>query len=116
MVISSLSGKQVHLAVEGLDVLSTRERLINGIKRGGLFLVVAALCILLPVVHFFLVPLFLLLTPVMAYLETQKTHRNPQLNFKCVDCQTALSISRGYNSFPLTMNCYQCGARLHLDT
>jgi hypothetical protein len=116
MLVSSLSGKQEHLNVDGIKKLTQGEKWLNGAKRGALFVGAGALCILLPVVHFFLVPLCLLLAPVMGFLETRKTHRHPQVDFKCVDCQQSLSLSKGCDTFPLTMNCQNCGARLHLET
>ena len=54
-----------------LETLSSNERLFRSTKRSAIFLAIAVICILIPMLHFVLVPGFLILS-IVTFIRTMK--------------------------------------------
>lgn len=66
------------------------ERARNAFKKFLLFFVAALASVLVPVLHFVLVPVFMVLSLVMAYQEFRLSHRLVFQDGLCAQCGNAL--------------------------
>ncbi len=114
MRVESSSGKELNLEVQ-IEPLSLQQRIILGATRFATVVVCAALAILLPVIHFFLVPLLLLLAPWAGYSSYQKHFKITPFDFKCPDCQDTLKVDKKYVNVPIEVSCQNCGSRLKIS-
>jgi hypothetical protein len=70
--------------------------------------VVAALCILLPVVHFFLVPMGVLTGIVLFFRKMSQIYFTNGGVIACPKCQSKLSVTSKSFNFPLKEFCPTC--------
>lgn len=91
-----------------LHTISQKDRVNLAIKKFVVLLASAIGAILIPVLHFFLVPLLLILSFVLAY-KAYNTHY--RLVFKkpcsCIECQTAMKTEIMLDE-SLRVKCSQC--------
>jgi hypothetical protein len=114
-LLSNPFDKQVQVEIPGFYELNPGGRALQAGKWGGLFFGGAIFCFFLPVVHFFLVPLFLVLSPVMAWRAYFRPYYCPPTTFACPDCGKAMRGENRYVELPYKINCYECGARWTLQ-
>lgn len=93
-----------------IQVLDFAGKFKESVKRGGLFFVLAVVSIFIPVLHFFLVPLFLLLS-VAFFIMTFRTDRKlaVALDLPCQKCQKIVVVKAQAFRFPLQTRCPHCG-------
>lgn len=91
--------------------LSTQDRLILSLKKFFLFLSMAVLAVFIPVLHFILVPIFLILSFALGYKAFQFNHRLEFDNVcKCLQCPQALKQNYLLKD-DLKFKCDECGSR-----
>lgn len=87
---------------------SKGERIKRSSLWGGIFFFIAAFCVLIPILHFVLVPVFLILTPVVAF----KTYQQKSVILggfgTCPRCKEPLPIEKAKESWPLSDLCTHC--------
>jgi len=111
--VGSLSGHERKVEFEGFAAMHTRERIGLAMRMGVLFLLAAGMFVFVPALHFFLVPLCLVLAPVMAWISFRKTHWfPPPQTMPCLDCQKNVELESQYVEMPYKISCRECGARL----
>lgn len=95
-----------------VETISTLGRI--GSAFGALLLcwVIAALCILIPVMHFFLVPLGVIAGVVAFFVRLRLGSRRTATELKCPACQAPLHLKAGSFNFPLKESCGACRSGL----
>ena len=99
------------LAVDGelpTRHLHMQERVLNGAKFLGLFWLVGALCVLIPVMHFFLVPLAAIAGLVIFFLKISQKEIRQNGSIKCPKCGHVIALKGGTFNWPLTDTCPNC--------
>ena len=74
----------------------------------GIFWVVALFCVLIPILHFILVPLFLILGPVMAFRVYKQKSVILGGQGLCPRCEKELPIEKSQEVWPLSDLCTHC--------
>lgn len=90
-----------------LQNVERSERLKNGLKKFLFFFVLGVFSILIPVLHFVLVPLFVVLSVVMGYQGYKMKHRIVTLDCLCANCGKLLKESYLVSS-ELRFRCENC--------
>lgn len=88
--------------------LSKTEKLIKACKKLGLFWALAVFSVLVPVLHFFLVPLFLVLGIYLALRSYKSLGQVVSGETRCPHCQSEIHIKPGDLQWPLTEICQTC--------
>ena len=117
MTFNNLTPVRIALRTDaGLEVngeLPTRhlhlpERLINGAKFLGLFWLIGLFCVLIPVMHFFLVPLAAIAGIVMFFVKFSQREVRQSGSIKCPKCGQVITLKGGTFNWPLTDSCPNC--------
>lgn len=91
-----------------------RERIRDGFKAGGMFWIFAVLCAPIPLMHFLLVPLGLILGTLRAWDSWTSDAVFENGEAQCPRCQEKLKIERMPAKWPLKLLCPKCGYQLRL--
>lgn len=94
------------------EVCSKKTLLIQALKKVGLFLGLAVASLFIPLLHFILVPAFLLLGALAFKNQMSNTHHFKLATYPCPTCGKANSISDLYFHEDAKLGCTSCSARL----
>lgn len=84
------------------------ERLARALKYSGMCVLFAVGAVFLPIIHFVLVPLFLLAAPAVGYLFYGQESFVMGGEGKCPACGDAFLVAKCANNFPLRDLCTSC--------
>lgn len=90
------------------------ERLKDGFRAGGLFWLLAVCCLPIPLMHFILVPLNVVLGTLRAWDAWTSPAVFTGGHAKCPRCELRLEIERTPAKWPLKILCSSCGFQLRL--
>ncbi len=104
-------------AVMRLNRYTSQEARLRAIKRLCLFWLIAAVCVLIPIAHFILVPAFFLGGIVTASRLWRCLAEGIDACGDCPACRNAVTIDLEKSAeLPQWRNCPQCGASLELSS
>lgn len=109
MILTLINNADRFLSIEGkLETLSTSQRVTEAIKKFFLFFFIALAAIFIPVAHFILVPLFLILSVFFSWKEFS-IKQNLMIDnvYQCLNCKKDLVIPKKLND-NLRVNCKSC--------
>ncbi|MFZ3231443.1 MAG: hypothetical protein WA160_14645 [Pseudobdellovibrio sp.] len=107
-VISSVGDERLGSGRINAKQFNPTDRLIAATKKLSLFWLMAILCVFIPVLHFILVPLFLVIGAV-SFTKTIKIEgRVLQGQTTCPHCQSIIKIHPGLLAWPLQEICQNC--------
>ncbi len=92
-----------------------RERLLRALKICGALWIASIASIVVPILHFVLVPLFFILGPGAAYLVFQQRSKILGGEGSCPQCQVSLRLEGGPLKFPLADLCTHCQTTLSIS-
>lgn len=92
-----------------------RERTLRALKTLGAFWGLAIISVLIPVLHFILVPGFLLLGPIMAWLQYRQEIQVNNAHTQCPECQKEADFKKITGNWPLKQNCPNCSAQFYIN-
>lgn len=95
-----------------IQYYSREQRLMRALKIWGICWGGAIVSVLLPIIHFFLVPaLFLtgIIAPLIVYNKESEVLRGEAV---CPNCQQKLPLEGGSNKWPLEDSCSACKERI----
>lgn len=98
-----------------LDVvfLTTRQRLKRAVSTLGYVWLGALLAVMVPVLHFALVPALLLVGPIAAVFAFRARVRlDPGIRVPCPKCASKFSVEYEHYGWPLRLGCRRCFAVL----
>jgi hypothetical protein len=117
LIVTIKDAKKTH-ETEGvlkIQFWNSRERII----RAFLYLIsmwgTACLSIVIPVLHFILVPGFVLAGPIMAIIIAKQEKMVIGGEGPCPVCQNTLAVDRVAFHFPIIEVCSKCHTRLYLE-
>lgn len=93
------------------DVRSLRpdEKIREVMKTGGLFFGLALVSVLIPVFHFVLVPMFLLIAVIFGIKAGKRNERLTQeVRVTCLNCASEILLKPVSFEWPLEFRCPQC--------
>lgn len=95
--------------------LSNHERLARAGKIFGIFFGVALLTVFIPILHFILPPLFLIVGSVLAFGEY--TGKGEMLNgeITCPNCKKVMTLPKETEEWPRTQRCEGCSFTLKIE-
>lgn len=79
------------------------------------FLALALVSILIPVFHFVLVPLFLLLAPFLGYKTYKEEVILEALEISCPECHQPAAFAKTSGQWPLHAICPHCRNRIYFE-
>jgi DNA-directed RNA polymerase subunit RPC12/RpoP len=97
-------------------VFSQQERTKRSLVRFFSFIALAVASILIPVFHFVLVPLFLILAPFLSYKTYKEEVVLESCSLPCPECKQTASFAKTSGQWPLHNNCPHCRHRIYFDT
>ncbi len=119
---SQLAVRAFETGVEGdglgtVDVLSwsKKDRTARALKFGGICWVASVVSIIIPLLHFVLVPGFFLAGPIVfaTILSRERVIKGGRA--KCPRCAAEFKIERSVFKFPMLDRCTGCGKELKID-
>jgi len=93
----------------------SKDRLMRGLKSGGLFFGLALFSLFIPLAHFVLVPAFLIASFIafpVAYGAKSKVMGGSS---QCPDCQAIFRIEKSADQWPLEDVCSQCQSHVTIE-
>jgi hypothetical protein len=109
------NGKTTHGSIEIRD-LTKSERVERGLKIGGALGAFGLLCVLVPVLHFVLPPIFILLGIVFGWSTYSTKTEVVSGRFDCPICLKPNELPKESMDFPKAFRCRQCHYDLTLNT
>ena len=106
--ITDITGEKSAPGTLTLVTWDQKSRLSRALKIGGILWGLAFCAVLIPLLHFFLVPALLLAGPVVAGILYSQTHMVQGGQGKCPSCGAALKIEKMKANFPLSDLCTEC--------
>jgi hypothetical protein len=114
LILSNDAAKSLAISAE-LRNLTTSERIGIGARKSGVFILLAVGSIFLPVLHFFLVPAFLIGAVVVGVTGYRNYYELIIGNAcSCLKCHGILN-DKFFVDESLSLKCVQCGARYVID-
>jgi hypothetical protein len=112
-----LTGKPNHIATGEVYVRawSSSDRTKRAIKTFCVWLAVAVLSVAVPILHFFLVPLFFVLAVIMAGVTYAQTSVVLGGEGTCPFCGAKLDIVKKSNRWPLDEVCDRCKRHVSVE-
>lgn len=114
LIVRANSGKtsEAQGAVAHLD---QGQRMKRAMKKSGMFVGGALVCLPIPVLHMVLVPTMLLLSVVMGVVTSKKKILVEWPEAKCPECGAAIPGEEGaVQEFPLRIYCVNCRNQLSI--
>jgi hypothetical protein len=114
--LTDSAGDKDYQGTVRIQYWNLRDRVIRSAKFAGMFLGLAALALLMPLLHFVLVPTFLLASPLIAFFVYGQASAVIGGEGKCPSCKNAFTIAKSLNRFPLDDLCSHCHqtVKIHL--
>ena len=94
-----------------MQEVSRARRMKKALGKFALFLGLAILSIFIQVAHFVLVPTFLLLSFVFAWIEFGKRYYVKADNVPCIHCKKTFSIEDSFSETSVRVSCGECGVQ-----
>jgi hypothetical protein len=92
-----------------------RERLVRALKSGGLCWIAALVSIFIPLLHFILVPGFLIAGPILVYFIFGQENRVLGGEGVCPFCHAPLILASATLNFPISDLCTDCHNSLKIE-
>jgi hypothetical protein len=109
-------------AIPGLEVpvevYGIAERVKRSMKLFIILLLTGVLCILIPILHFVLVPGFLLASFVFGFLKFNEVYAIDLKNFRCPSCQSSLKDTQIFlkQKNPISrIFCFECRKQIYFE-
>jgi len=113
------SQKSAHISDAKMFVqtYNDKEQKIRAIKTLLLFWLIAAVCVLIPIAHFLLVPGFFIVGIIKAIKLWSKAEDGLSAKGDCPACQNSITFNlEGSTELPQWKDCPECGESLELNT
>jgi len=95
--------------------LSKNQRMNTALKKLGIFWGIAIFSVFLPVLHFFLVPLFLILGVVFGMKSYNVDSFLESGNGSCPHCKEGINFKSNDLVWPILVKCHKCSRDLNIS-
>ena len=96
-------------------VWSRRERYFRSLTWFIFLFILTAACVLIPIVHFILAPLMLLICVVVTFVTYRQRKQILGGIAVCPVCRGEFAIISGYSEWPIVSNCVQCNRAVEIS-
>lgn len=114
-IIRTTDYRQSEFPKKGLPI-SRKELTFSSLKKLGSFWVLAVISVVIPVLHFVLVPLFLVMGVVAFFRQMKNTHFLKDGEFICPSCSRKSAIKNFYFENGKRFQCKTCHNQLVVET
>jgi hypothetical protein len=97
-----------------IETFSQQARMMRAVKTGALFWGIAIACVFVPILHFFLVPTFLILGPVLGVIAYKKEAKILSGTVECPSCHAQFEPPAGPVKWPQKEICNKCRSQVTL--
>lgn len=101
---------------DSIEQPSGKDIMILSLKKLGFFWAISLFCIFIPVLHFFLTPIFFLVGILAFLTQYRNTHFIKELHVACPSCQQNLILKKFYFSEDKKITCDHCATQLFFKT
>jgi hypothetical protein len=115
MKIHNNTGKEIIYPNILIESLGVKQRLIQSLKSFGILFGLALGSLFIPVLHFFLVPLFLIFSLFFAWLNFKKIYKISSVKLSCPVCHGEIVFEASSSRLPIRNSCILCGAQLYAE-
>lgn len=98
-----------------IETFNQAQRTRVALKKLAMFWGIALVCVLLPVVHFVLVPLFFILGFFFAYKGYKSEGQVLSGETTCPHCGTKVTVKKAELTWPLTEICQSCARVVRME-
>lgn len=95
--------------------LNSSSRMMRALKGLGICWAIAVFCVLIPILHFVLVPAFLLIGIVMFIQQWGQKFYFVSGSIRCPGCQTEMKLKEGAFDWPKREICTGCRSDLRIE-
>lgn len=114
VTVTDIRGQASSGSVE-LKVWDKKERTTRALKALGFTLGLAVISVLIPILHFILVPTFILASPIVFFWIAGQEQVILGGKGNCPNCHKEFEIARSAVTWPLSDICNHCQAELKID-
>ncbi|RME15702.1 MAG: hypothetical protein D6797_06115 [Bdellovibrio sp.] len=112
--IETLDGKKDPLEIE-VKKIELRDRIKAALKSSIVLFLLAVGFVFIPILHFILVPAFLIASIVVFWMTFSITHKITTRALKCPGCHKEISLKSQSPEFPIRFSCPECQAVFYLN-
>ncbi|PWU19032.1 MAG: hypothetical protein C5B49_06370 [Bdellovibrio sp.] len=91
-----------------VESLTFFQRFLQGTRTGGLFFLLAIVSFFVPILHFVLVPSFLIASLALGIQEFRKMQILHVRHFDCTSCGHAVETDKPFREWPVRLKCPAC--------
>ena len=114
-VLASIGDQRVGLGRVSIREFTANQKLLNAFKKLMLFWMAAIFCIVIPALHFILVPLFFILG-IISFSKTIKLNGKViKGQAECPYCKQSIQIHPALLAWPLKEICQSCGRAVRIN-
>ncbi|MBC7692325.1 MAG: hypothetical protein H7222_11225 [Methylotenera sp.] len=106
---------EVSIGSVQLEIWDQKERMRRALKLLALLWGIGIFCVILPLVHFFLVPSFLIAGPIAASIVYAKDRMILGGKGLCPHCKQDLPIAKTQDQWPISDLCTVCQSALSIE-
>jgi hypothetical protein len=100
----------------GVEVLSSSARAMRGFTRGGLVSALGLLLIPIPLIHFCVPVVVLIVGPIVGVFAWKKSALIAAgQTVQCAKCNEPITIAKNLAGWPARVHCGKCGAMVELN-
>jgi len=114
VIVNASNGSALDAEVQKVH-LPAGERLARAGKRLGILWGAAIVCLFIPIVHFLLVPLFLITGLALAIVAFLGSIRIIGSELICPDCKNTFNLPETRESWPIDYSCPRCTRYLWIE-
>jgi len=107
-IVADVSDERTSPGELTVKIYSSTDKTFQAIKRLGFFWLIAVASVLIPVLHFVLVPLFLVLGVFFAVRTYRSEGAVLRGTTTCPHCKADITVQPGVLQWPLTEICQSC--------
>ena len=108
VVVSSQSQKPSTHGKIFAEHWEEKDRIRRGMKWAAMFFGFACIAVLIPGLHFILVPSFLIASPIIGYKMYQQDHAILGGLANCPECQKEITLAASFHRLPVKDVCNHC--------
>ncbi|MCC6137431.1 MAG: hypothetical protein IT287_02275 [Bdellovibrionaceae bacterium] len=115
MIISNSAGSKIIYPDERIAPIGARLRIKSTVKTFARASGFTAVSVFIPILHFVLVPVGLVLTATMTYRTFRRNYFVENLEINCPSCKVTAKQSVSGQELPLKTVCMNCGHMVYLE-
>lgn len=113
-IIARYSDESTHGTIESIH-FGEKARMQRSLKTAATCLLIAGGSLCIPIAHFILVPLTLLISPFIIYKVHSQSTKIIRSQLACPKCHKPLAVLSLQERYPLFENCAECHREIRIE-